>query len=309
MQNKALEIKNLNYAFKSNWTFRKTSYLKNINLEVLPGEAFGFLGDNGAGKTTTIKCILGLIKPESGSIDIYGDSSLEAKSRTNVGFLPEQPYFYDHLKVGEILNMYATLVGVEKRAVNSETQRVLKKVRLEGKKNFKMRTLSKGQTQRVAMAQALLGSPKLLILDEPFSGLDPVGRKEFSDILFELKKEGKTIFICSHVLSDIEFLCDRISVMKKGQIKGVYKISEIPNILEGKYELKIRNFSEIESTIKELAESYKDQDKFLYLEFNKKEDAEKALSLAASSNAHVEEYKFKHGGLEELFINLVSNNE
>ncbi|MCL4152148.1 UNVERIFIED_CONTAM: hypothetical protein GTU68_060448, partial [Idotea baltica] len=167
--------------------------LKNITLSVENGESFGFLGANGAGKTTSIKCILNLLKPQSGSIKIFGEDSRNSKARNLVGYVPEAPYFYDHIKVNELLKLYGTLAGIKSKDIKAKINIALERTKIAYKKNAKMTSLSKGQTQRVAIAQAIIAEPKLLILDEPFSGLDPVGRKEISDLLFSLKNDGTTI--------------------------------------------------------------------------------------------------------------------
>lgn len=304
--NSAIEILDLNYSVKNHWTYKKSQIISNININVLEGESFGFLGHNGAGKTTTIKCMLNLLKPESGCVKFFGKSSLETFARRDVGFLPEQPYFYDHLKVGELIEMYANLKGIKKSEIRGETDRVLNDLNIISKKNFKMRTLSKGQTQRVGMAQAILGKPKILILDEPFSGLDPIGRREFSDLLYKLKKEGVTIFISSHILKDIEFLCDRVSIMSGGKICGVYSIKDLPSLLPGHYEIAMKNFSSQKNELIKNATEYKDHGLVLTLNFKTKEDAENALKIAINSNVTIEEYRFINGGLEELFMSLVN---
>lgn len=301
----AIRISNLCYNYRSHWTYRRRAGLNNINLEVQAGESFGFLGHNGAGKTTTIKCLLDLIKPASGSIEIFGVNSRLPQSRQAVGFVPEQPYFYDHLRVDELLHLYATLHGYQ-GDLNTEIDRVLELLKISTLKNARMRSLSKGLTQRVGLAQALLGAPRLLVLDEPFSGLDPLGRREIADLLFQQKRQGVTIFVSSHVLSDIEFLCDRFSIMVQGEIKAVHKVSDLPNLLKGIYYLKVKNFNEIEEQLSALADQAQNQDKFLHLEFATWEQAQKALILA-SQRAVVDEFRFRHGGVEELFLQLTKD--
>lgn len=214
-----LYINDLTYVFKGSLTQKKAVAVKDLSLEISPGEAFGFLGANGAGKTTTIKCILGLLTPSKGEI-LYGKKKSSSLSvRAQMGYLPEQPYFYDHLTVYELLDLYSILSKVSDK--KKKIQEVLAKVGMEERAFFKLRALSKGLTQRVALAQALLTTPQLLILDEPFSGLDPIGRREFRDLFFDLKKQGVTLFISSHVLSDIENLCDRASISTKGEMKKI----------------------------------------------------------------------------------------
>ena len=306
---KAIEIKNLNFGYRSNWTMARGSGLKDINLEVFKGESFGFLGQNGAGKTTTIKCLLSLLQPISGSAEIFGCSSTDVKSRNNVGYVPEQPYFYDYLTVEELVRMYATLAGVSGADLNQSVAEALKKTRIEHKSSARLRSLSKGQTQRVAIAQAIVGKPRLLILDEPFSGLDPLGRKEICDLFFSLKEEGTTIFICSHILSDIEFLCDRVSIMKDGKIKGVFDLKDLSRMSKGEYELVVSNYQAVEKELSELADQNVKQDLFLRLHFKDVARAKTALKKALDLDCHIESYSFEHGTLEDLFLTLVGNDK
>ncbi len=300
--NKAIEFKNFSYAYQSDWTFLKKTFVNGLNLEVQEGESFGFLGHNGAGKTTSIKCLVGLTKPTKGEVLIFGKSSRDHTARQDIGFLPEQPYFYDNIKAAEVVEMAAVLKGLPSSQIKSEVARVLAKVKIDHKSKSRLRNLSKGQVQRVAMAQALVGNPKILVLDEPFSGLDPIGRKEFADLLFEAKKSGTTIFISSHILSDIEFLCDRVAIMAQGSLQGVFDLKDLPQILPGRYSLKLKNYAQVESQLLALTNNFNNQDKFLYLNFEQKEVAEQALRLSVDSGALVEEFRFVHGGLEELFL-------
>jgi ABC-2 type transport system ATP-binding protein len=227
-----LEVNNLNYIYTHEWTRKKQIAVKDLSFKVDRGECFGFLGLNGAGKTTTIKAILGLINPLKGSvIKINGYSHKEVKARSQVGYVPEQPYFYDHLTVNEIMYLYASLSGVPPSVRKEAVVKALKRVKLHERETSRMRTLSKGLTQRVAIAQAIVGDPALLILDEPFSGMDPIGRKEFRDLFLELKGEGKTLLLCSHILSDAEFLCDRGLILANGETKGIVD-SKVENLEE-----------------------------------------------------------------------------
>lgn len=191
---KALEIKNLKKTFKSNFLIKKYHVLKDINLNVEQGEVYGFLGPNGAGKTTTIKCILGITFPDAGEISLLGHPANTIESKKKLGFLPEQPYFYDYLTPVELLTFTGRLFGIPGPALAKRIQELIHRVGLEGKEHIKLKKFSKGMLQRIGLAQALVHNPELLILDEPFSGLDPIGRKELRDIILSLKEEGKTVF-------------------------------------------------------------------------------------------------------------------
>ena len=307
--NIALQIDNLKYTYVQEWTRKKMPALKGINLEVFKGESFGFLGHNGAGKTTTIKCILGLIKPPIGDIKIFGKSFRETSSRVALGYLPEQPYFYDYLSVSEIMEMYACLAGVQKGERASCIAKALGLVKLSSRTKSSVRSLSKGLTQRLAMAQAIVGSPRLLVLDEPFSGLDPIGRKDFRELLVELKSDGVTIFMSSHILSDVEFLCDRVSIMAYGEIKGIFDLRNCPELDSGRFELVLRHSEESEKLMANRGERTIIENRFLRIEFSDRQHAEEALAVALTNKIGVESFEFLHGNLEDLFVKLVNFEE
>lgn len=211
-----LRIDNLTKVYRSRRSARRA--VDGLSLEVPPGVAFGFLGPNGAGKTTTIKTVLDFIRPTSGSTKLFGIPSSEVAARSRVGYLPEQPYFHRFLKPIEVVIYHAALAGVPDREARSRARRALERARIDDYADTPIAKLSKGLTQRVGIAQALVADPDLLILDEPTSGLDPVGRRHIRDLLIELKNEGKTIFLSSHLLSEVEQLCDMIAVLRQGKL-------------------------------------------------------------------------------------------
>jgi len=213
-----LEIDNLYKAFKVGFIPKKREILKGISLSVAAGEIFGYLGPNGAGKTTTLKCVLGLIFPDRGKVAIFGHPPLAAKTRENLGYLPENPYFYDYLTAAEFLDFYAQLFGLRKKDKEEKIATLLRLVGMEKARDLQLRKFSRGMLQRVGLAQALINDPALLFLDEPLGGLDPLGRKELRDIIVRLKQEGKTIFLCSHILQDIEMICDRVAIIVGGRV-------------------------------------------------------------------------------------------
>lgn len=223
----ALEITRLKKSFKSNFLIKKFQILKGIDIRVEKGEIYGFLGPNGAGKTTTIKCILGLLRPDSGDIRILGDPANQIKTRARIGFLPEQPYFYDYLTAEELLKFTGMLFSLPSKVIAERTKRLLELVGLTKKKDIKLRKFSKGMIQRVGLAHTLIHEPEFIILDEPFSGLDPIGRKELRDIILSLKDEGKTIFFSSHILQDMELMVDRVGIILDGIIKKEGKLSDL----------------------------------------------------------------------------------
>ncbi len=215
---KALEVRNLKKNFRSNFLIRTYKVLKAVNLNVEQGQIYGFLGPNGAGKTTTIKCILGLTRPDSGEILIHDQPADSVRLRQILGFLPENPFFYDYLNAEELLHFSGQLFALPGPLIRQRTRELLRRVGLEGKEHLKLRKFSKGMLQRVGLAQALIQDPELLILDEPFSGLDPIGRKELRDLILELKEQGKTIFFSSHILQDAEMIVDRVGIILNGTI-------------------------------------------------------------------------------------------
>jgi ABC-2 type transport system ATP-binding protein len=214
----AIRIENLKKSFRLGFIPKTKEILKGISLSVKEGEIFGYLGPNGAGKTTTIKCLLGLIHPDAGTIEIFGQPHNSARARQALGFLPENPYFYDYLTAREFLTFYGDLFGLGRKETGERTGRLLKLVGLERAAGLQLRKFSRGMLQRIGLAQALINDPKLVILDEPLGGLDPLGRKEIRDIIVRFKQEGKTVFFTSHILQDIEMICDHVAIIVGGRV-------------------------------------------------------------------------------------------
>jgi len=219
------------------WRKKENCALKPLHLSVEEGEVFGFLGPNGAGKTTTLKLLMGLVFPTTGSAHILGMKINDPTVKARIGFLPEQPYFYDYLTARELLEYYAELSGVAPKDRVRKVGEVLSRVGLPDAGNLQLRKFSKGMLQRVGIAQAILHDPKVLFLDEPMSGLDPVGRREVRDLMEELKQDGKTIFFSTHILSDAEALCDRVAIIHLGELRGVGAVADLTSSVEGKVEL------------------------------------------------------------------------
>jgi len=214
----AIKIENLKKSFRLGFIPKTREILKGISFSVKEGEIFGYLGPNGAGKTTTIKCLLGLIFPDAGTIEIFGQPHLSTRARQALGFLPENPYFYDYLTASEFLAFYADLFGLPRDEKEKRIARLLKLVGLERAADLPLRKYSRGMLQRAGLAQALINDPKLVVLDEPLGGMDPLGRKEIRDIIVRFKDEGKTVFFTSHILQDIEMICDRVAIIVGGRI-------------------------------------------------------------------------------------------
>jgi len=222
-----LQINDLCKTFHPGLFERAVEVLKGLDLDVMKGEIFGFLGPNGAGKTTTIKAITGLVIPDRGEILIggYPHDSMEAKRR--IGFMAENPYLYTHLTGREYLRFSAELLGIEPGGIDDRVETVLGQVSMTDKANRKMRTFSKGMLQRIALGQALLGEPELLILDEPMSGLDPIGRRDVRDLILAQRETGVTVFFSSHIIPDVETICDRVATVIDGSVRGVGAVRDL----------------------------------------------------------------------------------
>ncbi len=214
-------------------TFRPQAFgkpvhaLRGVSFEVAEGECFGYLGPNGAGKTTTMKVLTGLMTPTSGTVSLLGAPPSDASARSRLGYLPENPYFYEHLTPMEALSFYGTLSGVSPSDVRERAPRLLDRVQLTDAKDRRIRGFSKGMRQRFGLAAALIHEPSLLMLDEPLSGLDPAGRRLVKEIILEEREAGRTVFLCSHVLADVQELCDRVVIVHNGQIARSGTIHEL----------------------------------------------------------------------------------
>ena len=234
----AIEIQGLEKSYKTGFFGNKLKQgLKPLTLAVEDGEVFGCLGPNGAGKTTTLKLLLGLVFPSGGTARILGCELGDINVKRFIGFLPEQPYFYDHLTPLELLDYYARLSGVDARERKHKVDAALARVGIRESRKTQLHKFSKGMLQRVGIAQAIVHDPKLVLLDEPMSGLDPIGRREVRDLVQELNEEGKTIFFSTHILSDAETLCDRVAVLHKGELKGVGVVEELLREVSGEVEV------------------------------------------------------------------------
>jgi ABC-2 type transport system ATP-binding protein len=213
-----VRVREVTKDFRPGFGLRRKRVLHGISFGVREGEIFGFVGPNGAGKTTTLKILMGLIRPTSGRAEILGHDVRETAFRRHVGFLPENPYFYEYLTGREILSFYARVSGLPGAERAERVQALLERVGLAAAADARLRTYSKGMLQRIGIAQALVHDPSVVFLDEPMSGLDPIGRKEIRDLVLRLREEGKTVFMNTHILSDVELVCDRVAIIARGRI-------------------------------------------------------------------------------------------
>ena len=227
MSNPVIKTILLSKTYRTFWSARKVKALEDLDLEIKQGTIFGFLGPNGAGKTTTIKLLLGLITPTHGSGTIFDIPIGDKRSREHIGFLPDEPSFAGHLRAQEFLELCAELTHVHVRERHKRAQELLAKVGLERETDTKLSTFSRGMLQRIGIAQAVIHQPDLVLLDEPLNGLDPYGRKDFKEFMLSLKKEGKTIFFSSHILSDVQEMCDEIGILNRGRLICCGAVSDL----------------------------------------------------------------------------------
>jgi len=226
------------------WRKRPYRALDRLTLEIKAGEVFGFLGPNGAGKTTTLKLLMQLVFPTSGRAEILGYPAGDLRLKRRIGYLPENPYFYDHLTAEELLEYFAALFGYRGADVRARAGRLLDEVGIGAERRLQLRKFSKGMLQRVGIAQALVNDPELVIFDEPMSGLDPLGRREVRSLILRLRDRGCTVFFSSHVLSDAEAVCNRVAILAQGRLVAVGALSEMGSLDVRGWELVVSNVAE-----------------------------------------------------------------
>ena len=226
------------------WRKRPYRALDHLTLDVEAGEVFGFLGPNGAGKTTTLKLLMQLVYPSEGRAEILGRPVGDLSVKHRIGYLPENPYFYDHLTAEELLTYYATLFGIRGAERAARAARLLDEVGVGAERRLQLRKFSKGMLQRVGIAQALINNPELIILDEPMSGLDPLGRRDVRTLILRLRDEGRTVFFSSHVLSDAEALCSRVAILAKGRLVAAGRLADMLALRARGWEMEVTGASD-----------------------------------------------------------------
>ncbi|HSB08231.1 MAG TPA: ABC transporter ATP-binding protein [Blastocatellia bacterium] len=280
--------------------------LDHLNLEVRRGEIFGFLGPNGAGKTTTLKLLMRLIYPTSGSARILGRPIDDVTTRSRIGYLPENPYFYDYLSGRELLEYTAALFGIPPREEAARTRELLGRVGLDSDRaNRQLRKYSKGMLQRIGIAQALVNDPEIVFMDEPMSGLDPVGRREVRDLLLDLRNQGKTIFFSSHILSDVEALCDRAAILSRGKLMRCGTVQELTGIEGSALEIVaigidptvLAKFPQIVTSL----ESATATPNGIHIVVGDESEVEQALSLIRESGGKLVSINPRRATLEDIF--------
>jgi ABC-2 type transport system ATP-binding protein len=298
-----LKIENLHKTFKLGFIPQRREILRGVSFSVGAGEIFGYLGPNGAGKTTTLKCVLGLIFPDLGRIEIFGHHHLSLEGKERLGYLPENPYFYDYLTASEFLDFYAQLFQLKKKEKGEKVRSLLQRVGLEKAGDLQLRKFSRGMLQRVGLAQALINEPELLFLDEPLGGLDPLGRKEIRDIIVRLKQEGKTVLLCSHILQDIEMICDRVAIVVSGKIISQGTIQELisEKILFTEVTLSGLAFDDLIT----LGEPLWSRGERIFLKVLHEENIEKLLALVHERKGKIHSLVPRTETLEDIFVEMV----
>ncbi len=226
MDTPILEFDKVSKSYRTHLSMRRGWILRDLSFSLKRGEIFGYIGPNGAGKTTSIRLTLGILFPDAGSIRLFGEPAGRVRLKEKIGFLPENPYFYDYLTAEEFLDFFGRLLGMSGADRRRRIPELLDLVGLGNRADRQLRKFSKGMVQRIGLAQALLNEPELVILDEPMSGLDPMGRRQVRDIILDLKKQGKTVFFSSHILQDAEMICDRVGILDRGRLLSIGPLAE-----------------------------------------------------------------------------------
>lgn len=288
---------------------RKVSALRNLNLSVERGEIFGLLGPNGAGKTTTLKILMGIHFPTSGEARIMGKPLGDRDVKARIGFLPENPYFYDYLTGEEFLNYYGQLYGMPRSERKRKIPALLELVGLSNAARLPLRGYSKGMNQRIGLAQALLNDPEIVFLDEPQSGLDPLGRKEVRDIILRLRDEGKTVFFSSHILSDAEMICDRVAILVRGELKNIGSLSELLSARVKEYEVVVRDIKkELLAPLNDKAVRIISSDEGILYVTSDEKAAREVVRLTLDQGGQIVSYTPRKENLEEYFISQVQTD-
>jgi len=298
-----LKIENLHKAFKVGFIPKKREILKGISFAVEAGEIFGYLGPNGAGKTTTLKCVLGLIFPDQGQVEIFGHPHLSLQAKERLGYLPEQPYFYDYLTAAEFLDFYARLFHLKKGEKEEKIASLLKLVGLERASHLQLRKFSRGMLQRIGLAQALINDPVLVFLDEPLGGLDPIGRKELRDVILRLKQEGKTIFLCSHILQDIEMICDRVAILVGGRVLSQGALDDL--ISEKILYTEVTLSGVLASDLEGLGEPVSARSDRVMLKVFQEENIERLVTVVHNKKGKIHSLVPRTETLEDIFVEMV----
>ncbi|HTO95660.1 MAG TPA: ABC transporter ATP-binding protein [Myxococcales bacterium] len=298
-----VRVEALSKTFRVGFWARRVRAVESLSFEVRSGEVFGLLGPNGAGKTTTIKVLMGFVKPTSGNAFIGGERAGTVASRRNLGYLPENPALYEFLRGDEYLVFAGRLAGLSRAEARRQAGALLERVGLAGRADRPIRKFSKGMVQRLALAQALIGDPRIVILDEPMSGLDPIGRKDVRDLILQLRDEGRTVLFSTHILSDVEAICDRVGILVEGRLTDCGALADLVAPGARAVELVAENVPpELLSRLQGDGIRVLQRDRATVFTFADEVKAREALSAAVSSGATVVSLTPHRRSLEELFV-------
>ncbi len=277
-----IEARNLSKIYRDFWGRKKVHALKSLDIEVRPGEIFGLLGPNGSGKSTTIKLILGLLFPTSGRVLVFGQDASETQKNERIGYLPEESYLYRFLNAEETLDFYGRLFNMSAADRKRRVAELIQLVGLQGAKHRQLREYSKGMARRVGLAQALINDPDLVLLDEPTTGLDPIGTREMKDLILALRDQGKTVLLCSHQLADVQDVCDRVAILHQGELKELGRVSDL---------LKVQDITEVHAR-------------------GLSEDAKREIAeVIERHNGELQSIDNPTATMEDLFLNIVRESE
>lgn len=303
MREEILSAKGLGKVFYLGVRRKRVEAVRGLDLSVKRGEIYGFLGPNGAGKSTTIKMLVGLVLPTSGEASIYGEPISTRAARQRIGFLPENPYFHDFLNPEQLLTFAGGLCGIPRATLSERIPRLLDLVGLSKSRKLSLRRFSKGMVQRAGIAQALIGDPSLVILDEPMSGLDPIGRKDVREVIFRLKDEGKTVFFSSHILPDVEAICDRVGLMLHGKLREEGRLEDLLSAGARAVDVIAESIppSLIEALRAQALRALPKGEGWAFT-FSKEEEADDAVRALVSQGAHLISLARHRETLEDLFV-------
>ncbi len=298
-----IQAQELAKTFRLGFRRKRVEALRGATFSVRRGEIFGFLGPNGAGKTTSIKVLVGLLRPTTGQCSLFGRPAGEIEARRRLGYLPESPYFYDHLLPMEFMDLCGRLRGLSAAVREKRSKELLEQVGLTHALDRPLRKFSKGMVQRIGLAQALIADPELLILDEPMTGLDPIGRKEVRDLIVSLNDRGKTIFFSSHILADVEMICHRVAIVNEGKVVDEGSLSELLSPDVRLVDISLTQVSDpLAEELGELAHTLKREGDHYHLTVRGEDEADAVLRLAVRGDARVLAVLPKRETLEGLFV-------
>lgn len=305
-----VEIENLTKDYDVGfWRKRKVRALDDLSLKVMPGQIFGFLGGNGAGKTTTIKVLMGLLFPTSGTARILGRDISDVSMHGRIGYCPENPYFYDYLTASELMNYFGELFGLDSAERKRRTSELLSRVGLDEKDwDKQLRKFSKGMLQRVGLAQALINEPEVVFLDEPMSGLDPIGRREVRELIGELRQKGTTIFMSTHILSDVEALCDEVAILRRGKLAATGHLDDLLST-QGEqqiYEVSLKGINAEQLSAKFQVSSNSNG---VTVQVSNEGEIDDVLAAARSIGGKLVSIHAVRHSLEELFVEQTENDK